>query len=52
MATGSGDAWPALPLKARLRLWTDQRVNTVAVWLADHGCYRTAVLLWRLFRVW
>lgn len=38
--------------KPGLRLRVTRRVDHAACWLAGHGRWRMAMVLWRIFRLW
>ena len=41
-----------LPRRTRFRLWRHHQADLAGIWLCDHGRYRAAEWLWRLFRMW
>jgi hypothetical protein len=45
---GGASYWLDLPWRTRLRLWRTRQVNTAGIWLADHGHWRAAAVLWRI----
>ncbi|MFE2967554.1 hypothetical protein ACFXKC_28550 [Streptomyces sp. NPDC059340] len=44
--------WPRLPLRTRMRLHAEHRIDGVSGWLAGHGHCRTAEWLWRACGMW
>jgi hypothetical protein len=42
---------PRLPLRVRLRLRRERRIDRIAGWLVDRGWEAWAMRLWRLFRL-
>jgi len=37
-----------LPRRTRVRLWRTRQVDSAGIWLAGHGHYRAAAVLWRV----
>ncbi|MBX9392246.1 hypothetical protein K4749_01195 [Streptomyces sp. TRM72054] len=41
-----------LPLRTRIRAAARRRIDHTGAWLAGHGHFRAAELLWRACRMW
>ena len=49
----ANDQWlrQQLPRSARVRLWFARHIDGIAIWLLDQRRERTAMLVWRTFRM-
>jgi hypothetical protein len=41
-----------VPLRLRVRWAVEHRIDAVGIWLVEHRCWRVAVAVWWVCRLW